>query len=198
MLSARHYWRVFECMQFWHSEIFRLTCSPFYITDHMLDCWTCGTLLYQTLWRAASLLTQDVGPGQAVCLISWWCLSLIHLHLQAAGCDAYPGIIVNFCLTPLWRAWIKRRRLKQLPGAVFDHSQTYIECIYGVASKYISFSLKITFVWCKKKKNCCLEVLTAWSTFIFKKNKVNKGVKNVLQIVYTSLIRLILMWATKQ
>lgn len=42
------------------------------------------------------LFTQDTGTGQAVCLISWWCLSLIHLHLQAAGCDVYLGIIVNF------------------------------------------------------------------------------------------------------
>lgn len=44
-----------------------------------------------------------------------------------AGCDAYPGIIVNFCLNPVW--WIKRQRLKQLPGGALNHSQTDSECI---------------------------------------------------------------------
>lgn len=84
----------------------------------MLDCYTCG-ILYTKLYDA-----QDMGTGKAVCLISWWCLSLIHLHLKAAGCGAYPGII-NFCLALVWRVWLQK---------------IYIECIYFVAAKvHVSF-----------------------------------------------------------
>lgn len=60
-----------------------------------------------------------------------------------AGCDAFPGIIVNFCLNLVWRVWIKRQRLKQMPGAAFNRAQqTDIECIYFLPAMYIYFSPK--------------------------------------------------------
>lgn len=79
------------------------------------------------------LFTQGTGTGQAVCLISWWCLSLIHVHLQVAGCDVYPGIIVNFltCLNLRTEAeTVARGSLESLAG---------IEGIYAVAAKYVPF-----------------------------------------------------------
>lgn len=45
------------------------------------------------------MFTQDMGTGQVVCLISGWCLSLIHLHLQAAGGDA---CLRDYCEVFVW------------------------------------------------------------------------------------------------
>lgn len=82
-------------------SVCRFSIDLFYpLTSRPCDRATCGTFLCRALWHTASVFTQDMGTGQVVCLISGWCLSLIHLHLQAAGCDACPGIIVKFLSEP--------------------------------------------------------------------------------------------------
>lgn len=63
----------------------------------------------------------------------WWCLSLIHLHLQAAGCDAYPEIIVNFCVILVCHIGIKMQRVKQLVWSLECRPQV-IECILNTGT----------------------------------------------------------------
>lgn len=70
--------------------------------------------------RAASLSTQDMRSVSMshIC----WCLSLIRLHLQPAGCDAHPGIIGNVCLTLVRFVGIKTR--SRLSGVTLGCSET--------------------------------------------------------------------------